>query len=375
MRITIAQGAFFPVPPIRGGAVEKAWFALGREFARKGHQVTHISRHIEGQPPREVQAGVEHHRVPGFDPPRNLLKLKLYDLIYSWRVKRLLKKLPSADILVTNTFWLPILMRSKKWGRIYVHVQRFPKKQMRFYRHAARVQTVSRHVQKAILAQDPKLAGRVCTIPNPLNQRSEEFTMPLEQREKIILFVGRVHPEKGLDILLDAFAKMPSEILEAWKLYVIGPAETKYGGGGDLYLAALKRRSHEFADRVVWIGPLFNASELDHFYRRAALFVYPSLADRGEACPLAPVEAMAQGCPILVSDLECFSDVVSDGINGYRFNHLTPQPSQGLQEKLTALLYQPEKLRMAGLEAYKKAQDYSLDRIAELYLQDFASLL
>jgi hypothetical protein len=37
MRITIVQGAFLPVPPVLGGAVEKIWFALGKEFASRGH--------------------------------------------------------------------------------------------------------------------------------------------------------------------------------------------------------------------------------------------------------------------------------------------------------------------------------------------------
>ena len=43
MKITIVLGAFFPVPPLMGGAVEKVWFALAQEFARLGHEVTQIS--------------------------------------------------------------------------------------------------------------------------------------------------------------------------------------------------------------------------------------------------------------------------------------------------------------------------------------------
>src|SRR5262249_25971239 len=41
LRINIVQGAFFPVPALRGSSVEKVWHALGREFARAGHKVTH----------------------------------------------------------------------------------------------------------------------------------------------------------------------------------------------------------------------------------------------------------------------------------------------------------------------------------------------
>ena len=53
MRITILQGAFLPVPALRGGAIEKAWESLGQEFSRNGHEVTHVSRLCDGLPESE----------------------------------------------------------------------------------------------------------------------------------------------------------------------------------------------------------------------------------------------------------------------------------------------------------------------------------
>ena len=88
MRITIVLGAFFPVPPIMGGAVEKVWFALGQEFARRGHEVVQISRTHSTLPQTENIEGVTHIRVPGFSQPRSMIWLKFLDLIYSWRVRR-----------------------------------------------------------------------------------------------------------------------------------------------------------------------------------------------------------------------------------------------------------------------------------------------
>ena len=87
MKITIVLGAFFPVPPIMGGAVEKVWFALGQEFARRGHEVVQISRMHPALPQTENIEGVKHIRVPGFSQPRSMLWLKFLDLIYSWRVR------------------------------------------------------------------------------------------------------------------------------------------------------------------------------------------------------------------------------------------------------------------------------------------------
>ena len=62
MKITIVQGAFLPVPPLLGGAVEKCWQALGQEFARRGHQVTHVSRAYGDLPARETD--VDRGRAP-----------------------------------------------------------------------------------------------------------------------------------------------------------------------------------------------------------------------------------------------------------------------------------------------------------------------
>src|ERR1700733_5122827 len=101
MRITIVQGAFLPIPPVSGGAVEKIWFALGKEFARRGHQVTHVSRRHETLAWEECIEGVHHIRVAGFDTPSSLARLKWRDLLYT---RKAVKALPEADILVTNTF-------------------------------------------------------------------------------------------------------------------------------------------------------------------------------------------------------------------------------------------------------------------------------
>ena len=81
MKITTVLGAFLPVPPVMGGAVEKVWFALSQEFARRGHEVVLVSRALPELPRCETRAGVKHFRVRGFDTPRSLLWLKFLDLI------------------------------------------------------------------------------------------------------------------------------------------------------------------------------------------------------------------------------------------------------------------------------------------------------
>src|SRR5438309_1824326 len=291
MKITIVLGAFLPVPPIMGGAVEKVWFALAQEFARRGHEVVLVSRALPELPRSETRASVKHSRVCGFDTPHSLLWLKFLDLIYSIRAMSVLSASspigrirpvagrtdsscgePAADIIVTNTFWLPILLRNSKRGRVYVHVARYPKGQMRFYGKAARLQTPSAAVAQAVAAEAPRLAQRITVIPYPAPRRTAELEpRPFAGLEKTILFVGRVHSEKGVHLLVAAFANAARTLFADWKLMIVGPTEKKHGGGGESYLGLLKRSAEPAQGRVIFRGPLFDPPALEHEFLSARL--------------------------------------------------------------------------------------------------------
>ena len=375
MRITIVQGPFFPIPPLLGGAVEKAWHGLGREFGRRGHTVTHISREYGDLPPDEIVDRVHHLRVRGCDAPRSKMLWRLLDLRYA---RRVLPVLPDADILVTNSIWLPAMVRSPRYGALYVHMGRYPKRQTRIlYHHAARLQTASNAVSRAIIAQDAKSAARVRVIPYPLPHAVEVIDVPRswDERQKSILFAGRVHPEKGLELLLAAFRLLVRSGMHDWRLVIVGPWEARLGGGGQGFYEALLRKSQDVADKVDWVGPIFDSNALSLYYKKASLFVYPSLAERGESFGLAPLEAMACGCPALVSALDCFKGFVQDGWSGFTFDHRSATPAQALAGRLEKILANRHDLVSTAVRAYEVAGTFALAKVADLFIQDFASLL
>jgi glycosyltransferase involved in cell wall biosynthesis len=372
MKITIVLGAFFPVPPIMGGAVEKAWFALGQEFARRGHEVVQISRTHPSLPQAETIEGVRHIRVAGYAQPRSIILLKFFDLLYSIRARRVL---PEADIVVTNTFWLPLLIRGHTRGQIYVHVARGPKGQMRWYRNAARLQAVSRAIGDAIIAQAPELHSKVRVLPHALPFRSPPFT-PDSVREKRILFVGRIHPEKGLELLMRGLRSMPQELLGQWKIEIVGPHETELGGGGGEFLQRLQELAAESGIAVEFRGAIFDGAKLNHRYQAARVFVYPSLAEKGEALPVAPLEAMANGCVPLVSNLDCFRDYIENGVSGFLFDHRQNNPEENLATRMRDILsLQSDDLARIVDAARSTAAEFASDVVAEKYLEDFASLV
>jgi glycosyltransferase involved in cell wall biosynthesis len=373
MKITIVLGAFLPVPPIMGGAVEKVWFALGQEFARRGHDVVQVSRAHPQFPNEETIAGVRHLRVRGFDAPRSLAWLKVLDLLYSIRAMSIL---PKADIVVTNTFWLPFLLRNEKRGRVYVHVARYPKGQMRLYGRAARLQAPSQAVARGILDEAPKLANKVTVIPYPApGSTSTGEPLPISEREKIILFVGRIHPEKGVHLLVEAFAQGARTVFADWKLMIVGPTDLKQGGGGSAYLAELQGLAQNADGKIDFRGPIFDKVALEQSFRAARIFVYPSLAERGESFGLAPLEAMAHGCAVLVSDLACFHDFIRDHETGFIFNHRSLNPAGALRQKIEAAMADPSLLSRIAEAGYRKSSEYSLADVADKFLEDFNSLL
>lgn len=366
MRITIVQGAFLPVPPILGGAVEKVWFNLGQEFARRGHQVTHLSRAHPKLPRRETIGGVNHLRVSGFAAPARFAARTLLDFWYGLRIRG---KLPPADILVTNTFWLPAMVRRPSRGRVYVHVARYPKGQLWLYRRAI-LQTVSEPIRQAILAEDPSAAERVRVIPYPLANRY--LLSRISEGENILLYTGRVHEEKGVHVLIDAFAR--SRRLGDWRLKIVGPWEIEFGGGGDGYLARLRGLAAPLGDRVEFVGREFDETRLIAHYTAAKIFVYPSLAEKGETFGLAALEAMAAGCCPVVSSLECFRDFITPEKNGAVFNHRVADPAGELVQTLERLAENPVLVKQIREAAWQDARAYTMEKVADRFLADFAAL-
>lgn len=376
MNITIVQGAFLPVPPLRGGAIEKAFHSLAKQFSDNGHTTNYISRLCDRLPSRESEGPKLHHtRVPGFNSPKSSLLLKFLDFVYSSRV---IGALPTADILVTHTFWLPILInKSDTHGKLYVHVGRVPKGQMRFYKNAARLQTVSTPIVEAIKRETPQVSHeKVKMIPYPLESNflaNIDFSKP---RPKRILYAGRIHPEKGLDILIDAFLSGCSTSFKDWTLDILGPWEIRHGGGGDRYLSTLKAKVSGVKG-INFLDPVFSQNELASIFERASIFVYPSLAEKGETFGLAALEAMARGCLTVVSSLDCFKDFVESGRNGFIFNHREVHPDEALYNSLVSLTSkadEPHFLRVR-VDARSTAEEYTSANISKLFLDDFQRIL
>lgn len=377
MKITIVMGFFLPVPALAGGATEKIWHRLGELMAEAGHDVTIISRRWPQLPDRESRGRLTHLRLRGMNHTRFLPFNLALDFIWGLRVAR---ALPPADVVVCNTVSLPVYLRrcKPKAGRVAVVLGRMPKGQNKFYGGVDSILATSTAVADRARRENPKLASRLFQFPNPIDWSALAGPRPVPLSEEITIgYVGRIHPEKGLELLLEAAAHLSRRTdLPAWRVRLVGPVAVTQGGGGESYRDSL----HARFDRILghrWeiLPPVFSAAALAEIYRGIDIFCYPSLAAQGEGLSIAPIEAMAAGAVPVVSQLDCYRDLVAPGENGFQFDQTAFSAVTELTSILERLLMDSALRQRVAARAQATARRFDYAVTARLLLDEFARLL
>ena len=391
MKITIATGPIFPVPAVRGGAVQRLWEGLAREFAKRGHKVTIFAREFPGQATEETVDGIRYVRRGGYAQSTSIKRDLIQCLLYALKTAR---HVPPGDVVVTNDFWMPAVLPWLKpsVGKVIPCLQRFPKNQGRLYNKCAALAAVSRAVADAVKAQSPAVTGKVVVVPNAIDeeflketkrQRDKE-TKRLEEESRQrgpvrILYVGRIHPEKGLGMLANALRLLAARKDEktkrrkdeelGWECLLVGPVKQSEGGGGEAFAEELKQQVKGLPVRFE--APVYDPEALARIYDEADVFVYPSVAETGESFGIAPLEAMARGVVPVVSDLAVFRDYIEQGLNGMVFNHRGPDADRMLANALGELLRHEPLRQQMGVRARVTAERFSPAAVASSYLSLF----
>jgi glycosyltransferase involved in cell wall biosynthesis len=177
---------------------------------------------------------------------------------------------------------------------------------------------------------------------------------PQMRGQKYLLFLGRIHPKKGCDLLLEAFGKVARP---DWRLVMAGPDET--GWGAELRSQAARLG---IQDRITWTGMIRGDVKWGALYGAEA-FVLPS---HQENFGIAVADALACGVISLVSDkVNIAPDVAADG--GGLMETDTLEGTVRLLQRFDALTgEQRAQMRESALACYRKR--YALGSAAqELY--------
>ncbi len=379
-------------------------YEMTRRLARN-HEVVAYPRRGPGDPAESVQEGVTFHRVPvRIDEMVGVLQLAdrlgltredrpyrftpAYYLHYAVTVARDMRRrrIELAHIF-GNAHFVPIIRHFNPDIRICVHshdhaLADFDRElTLKRLRGADLILGCSRFVTENIARRFPEIADRCHHLHNGVDERFLEVpSRPDESRT--VLFVGRVSPEKGVHVLVEAFGRV-GERHDA-RLAIAGPddlapkhfvdpfrrdrlfasVEHHYARAGSY------RRELESAaagsGRVSFTGRIAN-SEIAGQLAAAGIFCFVSLWHEPFGIPI--IEAMAAGLPVVATNAGAAPEIVEHGVTGLLVER---GDAAGLAVALDRLLGDPAERRRMGEAGRERVRrhflwDHAVARLEQLY--------
>ncbi|MEM9938478.1 MAG: glycosyltransferase [Pseudomonadota bacterium] len=132
------------------------------------------------------------------------------------------------------------------------------------------------------------LTQPICIIPNGIDIPELRRTKQSRPDAPFALSLGRIHPKKGLDRLIRAWAKLPSQ-LQGWRLKIVGPSELGHAYELEVLAQSLKARN-------ISVEPPVFGDEKIELMRSAELFVLPTL---NENFAMTVAESLAVATPVV----------------------------------------------------------------------------
>lgn len=349
-------------PPVHaGGSIPVVLYELGRRLARSCQVFYYTRNRFRYKILRDQQ--VEYRYIP-IAPDKLLMKLLRrlprerevgrplfasaatylgYALQIAWSLRQ-----ERCDVVhISNvTQLVPIIRTFNPRIKIVIHMHCEWLSQLDQEMIARRLRLCdlilgcSAFITDKIASRFPQFADRCRTlhngvdveqfIPSREEEGSDRFSSPLESPQ--LLYVGRVSPEKGVHVLLDAFAQVVKYYPRA-RLDIVGPEEINppefaapnsedpterallpFCGGGRPYHAAIQRQlAAPWSRQVTFLGNVPHTDLLARRYQAADVFIAPSIM---EAFGIPVIEAMAAGVPVVASRYGPFPEVIQDGVTG-----------------------------------------------------------
>jgi len=329
--------------------------------------------HLKGGDP-EAHIGDLYNHLPEFLDELNAFKEEEgleYDVVHShywlssWVGRELSQAIGVPHVVTFHTLGL-IKMQSRAGE---VEPAERPLVEAAVMASADRIIAFSPHERDAMARLYNADANKVSLVPcgvdlsvfRPLDQKSVRARLGLNG-EKILLYVGRIEPLKGLDLLVETAAQMDSG--EKVRMIVVG-ADVN----GDREMDRVKQlaKERDLDDQIDFIGQV-DHSELPFYYNAADVCVVPSYY---ESFGLVALESMACGTPVVATRVGGLSTIIDHGHTGYLKSWRCPEAfansvemiisSDGLQQSM-------------GEAARKRAEGMGWDNVAAIMWDEYAVL-
>jgi glycosyltransferase involved in cell wall biosynthesis len=363
--------------PMESGAERQA-LAQGVELVRRGHAVHVVTKAISWLPRESEYGGVKVHRwvkTSTIGP--------LFGLSFVVGVARALRRLrPEYDLIHTHQgLWeaiatgasrpllqgAPTLVQPASSGYFGEAEELARTRGSRTLRKIILRNTAFAAISADIEAQwlalgvEPSRMIRMASgvdahrfRPGPIPPELEA-TLPPHPR---VVFTGRLHPQKNLDVLLEAWPDLVERT---------GASLILVGQGVERERLEAKARELGIADRVHFAGPVEDPSD---YLRAADAFVLPSVA---EGMSNSLLEAMSTALPCLASDIGGNTDLLEPEGAGILLPGHEPA---AWTEALARILTDPELARRLGAKARGRVEaEFAIERVIDRYQRLYARLI
>ena len=367
---------------------------LSREMGRRGYLIDIFTRRVDPDGPDVVEAAPNVRVVNLRAGPEDIeARRQLYAYLRDFEAG-LLAFQHSEQLtydVVHSHYWLSGLigLRLRKcWGTPLVNMfhtlgelkrranggsNELPARiavERRVAREADVIVAAGGHEKRALVDIYGASPDRVAVVPcgvdldrfHPIDKDLARASLGLNG-ERVVLFVGRIEPLKGLDLLLNATARLGDE--PPFRLVVVG---------GDDYasdqLAHLRALSADLGidAQVHFAGPVGH-DVLPLYYNAADVCVVPSYY---ESFGLVALEAMACGTPVVASRVGGLSATVRDGETGYLIPQHSPAP---FAQRITTLLADETLRSTFGQKASRVASDFAWSNVSDAIEAIYQGLL
>lgn len=367
-------------PPRIVGGIARVVHDLSKRLIKDGHDVTVVTYKDGDTSEFENDKGVKVYRVNNYMINPNNFVDWIMQMNFNMMAKatELINKgehfdvIHAHDWLVTyaakglkNAFNIPIVatIHATEAGRnsgIHDETQRYINDIEWMLTYEATEVVVNSNFMKNDLQ---RLFGlpfeKINVVPNGINittfnstQRDYDFRRQYAaDNEKIILFIGRLVYEKGIQHLISAMPK----ILEGYH-----DAKLVIAGKGGMYDELKAQADYMGLGNKVYFTGYLNAKQVPKMYKCADISVFPSTY---EPFGIVALEAMLAGTPTVVSDIGGLNEIVTHGVDGMKSYAGNPN---SIADSILSLLFNPQLCDNIAKKAKLKVKNqYSWNKIAQ----------
>ncbi len=275
-----------------------------------------------------------------------------------------------VSVFLKKMFKIPLLVTVHGSDLFPLKNRLFKKLQHFVMKNADNVTVNSIATRNELLKRFSEHSSKVKVIPMGVDSslfKKRKIEKPKKYaKNKILLFVGRLSDQKGLQYLIDSMQDI-SRYDSRIKLLIIGSGP---------YEKTLRERARSkgVEEYTKFLGPMPN-SDIARYYNFADIFILPSLSTKTgtEALGLSLLEAMASGCAVIGTKVGGIPFAIKDGYNGLLVKQ---KDHHDLSHAIITLLKDKKKSQKLGNNAAEFVKkNYSWDKISKDFTKIYKSLL